>query len=65
MLCEEAFTGSSGRAGQRGFSLSEQGQADVCQPKMKPGTLSLTVHGLQEMTVHMTCPLLTTHLGWH
>lgn len=40
MLCEEAFTGSSGRAGQRGFSLSEQGQADVCQPKMKPGIIA-------------------------
>lgn len=38
-MCEEAFTGSSGRAGQRGFSLSEQGQADICQPKMKPGIL--------------------------
>lgn len=40
MLCEEAFTGSSGRAGQRGFSLSEQGQAEVCQPKMKPGIIA-------------------------
>lgn len=61
MLCEEAFTGGSGRADWRGFSLSEQRRA------VRDESLgySLTLCWLQEMAVHMPCPPLTRHLGWH
>lgn len=65
MLCEEAFTGGSGRAGGRGFSLSEQGLAEVWQSELKAWDTPSHFAGSRRWLC--TCPThpLTRHLGWH